>query len=105
MTSRFPTPAEFLSFPKPNYVDPETRLPLALAVVIPMTLLVVSFISCRFYSRTIIIYTLGWDDWTMFAAAVSPLLAIAKSKRKTLIQTATVCGEQRHAHHLYVASI
>ncbi|KAH7412024.1 hypothetical protein DE146DRAFT_263486 [Phaeosphaeria sp. MPI-PUGE-AT-0046c] len=70
MTSRFPTTEEFLSFPVPNYVDPVTRLPLALAVVIPMTVLVTFFISCRFYSRTVIIYTLGWDDWTMFAAAL-----------------------------------
>ncbi|OAL02110.1 hypothetical protein IQ06DRAFT_346705 [Phaeosphaeriaceae sp. SRC1lsM3a] len=70
MTSRFPTTEEFLSFPAPNYVDPVTRRPLALAVVIPMTVLVTFFISCRFYSRTVIIYTLGWDDWTMFAAAL-----------------------------------
>lgn len=42
-----------------------------MAVVIPMTVIVTFFISCRFYSRTVIIYTLGWDDWTMFAAAVS----------------------------------
>jgi hypothetical protein len=92
MTSRFPTPAEFLSFPKPNYVDPETRLPLALAVVIPMTVLVSSFISCRFYSRTIIISTLGWDDWIMFAAAVSLLLTSAKPKKNALTRTATVSG-------------
>jgi hypothetical protein len=43
-----------------------------MAVVIPMTVLVIMSISCRFYSRTVLIYTLGWDDWTMFAAAVSP---------------------------------
>jgi hypothetical protein len=92
MTSRFPTPAEFLSFPKPNYVDPETRLPLALAVVIPMTVLVVSFISCRFYSRTIIISTLGWDDWIMFAAAVSLLLTTGKPRKNALTRTATVSG-------------
>jgi hypothetical protein len=92
MTSRFPTPAEFLSFPKPNYVDPESRLPLALAVVIPMTLLVISFVSCRFYSRTIIISTLGWDDWIMFAAAVSLLLTSPEPKITTLTRTAAVSG-------------
>ncbi|KAH3977062.1 hypothetical protein HBH51_078270 [Parastagonospora nodorum] len=70
MTSRFPTTAEFLSFPEPNYVDPITRRPLALAVVIPMTVLVTAFISCRFYCRTVLIRTLGWDDWTMLAAAI-----------------------------------
>ncbi|KAL6709653.1 hypothetical protein ACN47E_001081 [Coniothyrium glycines] len=70
MTSRFPTAQEFASFPKPNYVDPSTRLPLAMAVIIPMTVLVVVSISCRFYSRTRIVRTLGWDDWIMLAAAV-----------------------------------
>ncbi|KAL5118778.1 hypothetical protein ACEQ8H_003281 [Pleosporales sp. CAS-2024a] len=70
MTSRFPTVAEYLSFPAPNYVDPVTRMPLALAVVVPMTVLVAVFISVRFYCRTVLIRTLGWDDWTMLAAAV-----------------------------------
>jgi hypothetical protein len=71
MTSRFPTTAEFLSFPAPNYVDPVTRYTLALAVVIPMTVLVIGFISCRFYCRTVLVRTLGLDDWIMLAAAVS----------------------------------
>ena len=62
-----------MSFPEPNYVDPITRRPLALAVMIPMTVLVTAFISCRFYCRTVLIRTLGWDDWTMLAAAVSCL--------------------------------
>ncbi|KAF2689632.1 hypothetical protein K458DRAFT_439887 [Lentithecium fluviatile CBS 122367] len=53
-----------------NYVDPETRRPLALAVIIPMTALVITFISCRFYSRSVLIYALGWDDWTMLLAAI-----------------------------------
>jgi len=74
MTSRFPTAAEFASWPKPDYVDPETRRPLALAVMIPMTVLVITFISCRFYSRTVLINALGWDDWIMFLAAVSLLI-------------------------------
>ncbi|KAL7777961.1 hypothetical protein CFE70_004635 [Pyrenophora teres f. teres 0-1] len=71
MTSRFPTAAEFAAFPPPNYVDPVTKFPLALAIVIPMTVIVVGFISCRFYCRTVLIRTLGWDDWSMLMAAVS----------------------------------
>ncbi|KAH8691763.1 hypothetical protein GQ44DRAFT_719929 [Phaeosphaeriaceae sp. PMI808] len=63
-------PAEFASWPTPNYVNPETRRPLALAVVIPMTALVVTFMSCRLYSRTVIIYTLGWGDSVMFLASL-----------------------------------
>ncbi|KAE8864144.1 hypothetical protein PTNB29_04108 [Pyrenophora teres f. teres] len=70
MTSRFPTAAEFAAFPPPNYVDPVTKFPLALAIVIPMTVIVVGFISCRFYCRTVLIRTLGWDDWSMLMAAI-----------------------------------
>lgn len=36
-----------------------------------MTVLVVAFISCRFYSRTVLTKTLGWDDGIMLLAAVS----------------------------------
>jgi len=71
MTSRFPTAAEFAAFPPPNYVDPVTKFPLALGIVIPMTVIVIAFISCRFYCRTVLIRTLGWDDWSMLTAAVS----------------------------------
>ncbi|KAF2025151.1 hypothetical protein EK21DRAFT_77115 [Setomelanomma holmii] len=70
MTSRFPTPAEFASFPPPNYVDPFTKRPVAMGIMIPMTALVVGAISCRFYSRTVIVRTLGWDDWLMLIAAI-----------------------------------
>jgi ABC-type uncharacterized transport system permease subunit len=78
MTSRFPTAEEFASWPKPNYVDPDTRRPLALAIIIPMTVVVVTFISCRFYSRTVLNYTVGWDDWIMFSAAVSHIASLYK---------------------------
>jgi hypothetical protein len=71
MTSRFPTAAEILSFPAPNYADPTTLRPLAIGVVTPITALVVAFISCRFYSRTVLTKTLGWDDGIMLLAAVS----------------------------------
>jgi hypothetical protein len=74
MTSRFPTAAELLSFPAPNYVDPTTRRPLAIGIITPMTVLVVAFISCRFYSRTVLTKTLGWDDGVMLLAAVSLML-------------------------------
>ncbi|KAF2628780.1 hypothetical protein BU25DRAFT_466602, partial [Macroventuria anomochaeta] len=70
MTSRFPTAAEMLYFPSPNYVDPTTRRPLAIGIITPMTVLVVAFISCRFYSRTVLTKTLGCDDGIMLLAAI-----------------------------------
>lgn len=70
MTSRFPTPAEMAAWPEPNYVDPETYRPLVLAVDIPMTVIVISFVAMRFYSRTVLIFAIGFDDWLMLFAAV-----------------------------------
>ncbi len=85
MTSRFPTAEERLSFPTPNYVDPVTRRPLAVGIIAPITVLVVVFISCRFYSRTILTKTLGWDDGIMLLAAVrlDIILAIGQLAERT----------------------
>jgi hypothetical protein len=78
MTSRFPTAVEIASWPLPNYVDPPTQRPAALAAGIAMIVLVVGFVSCRFYSRTVLIPALGLDDWTMLFAAVSFYLEIVE---------------------------
>jgi hypothetical protein len=80
MTSRFPTAAEIQSFPLPNYADPATRRPLAIGLITPMTVVVIAFISCRFYSRTVLTKTLGWDDGIMLLAAVSPNVLFQKQQ-------------------------
>jgi hypothetical protein len=72
--STFPTNADIAKWPAPNYVDPITRRPLVLGVEIPLTILTILFVAARFYSRTIIVKALGWDDWFMLAAAVRILL-------------------------------
>ncbi|KAF2870875.1 hypothetical protein BDV95DRAFT_607990 [Massariosphaeria phaeospora] len=68
---RTPTPQEMAAWPAPNYVDPETRRPLVLGINIPLLVLMIAFISMRFYSRTVIVRALGKDDWFMLAAAVT----------------------------------
>ena len=65
-----PTPAEILAWPKANYTHPETRRPLVLGVEIPLTILTILFTAGRFYSRTVIVKALGWDDWFMLVATV-----------------------------------
>jgi hypothetical protein len=65
-----PTTADVLKWPTPNYVDPVTRRPLVLSVEIPLTVLTILFTGGRFYSRTVIVKALGWDDWFMLAATV-----------------------------------
>jgi hypothetical protein len=68
--STFPTLEDIAKWPAPNYVDPVTRRPLVLSVEIPLTILTIMFTACRFYSRTVIVRALGWDDWFMLAATV-----------------------------------
>ncbi|ORY16832.1 hypothetical protein BCR34DRAFT_475752 [Clohesyomyces aquaticus] len=68
--SMTPTPADIASWPKPNFVDPETRRPLILGVEIPLCTLVITFTVMRFYSRMVLIRALGADDWFMLAATV-----------------------------------
>jgi hypothetical protein len=71
MTSRFPTAQELASFPNPNYVNPVTRQPLVVGVTIAMSILITTFISCRVYSRSVLVRAIGWDDWIMISAGVS----------------------------------
>lgn len=71
----FPTPDDISKWPASNYVDPVTRRPLVLGVEIPLMIFTNVFTAGRFYSRTVIVKALGWDDWFMLAATVriSPL--------------------------------
>lgn len=102
MTSRFPTAAEFASFPPPNYANPTTLRPLAIGVITPMTALVVAFMSCRIYSRTVLTKTLGWDDGIMLLAAVS---SIDLSTALFAEAVDHVRREQYHGHHIDVAAV
>ena len=63
-----PTPAEMATWPAPNYIDPETRRALVLGIEIPLMVLVIAFLGCRLYSRTVIVRAIGKDDWVMLAA-------------------------------------
>ncbi|KAF1929973.1 uncharacterized protein M421DRAFT_381924 [Didymella exigua CBS 183.55] len=94
MTSRFPTPAEILSFPTPNYVNPHTLRPLAIGIITPVTTLVVIFISCRFYSRTVLTKTLGWDDGIMLLAAII-------SVGNNIMVIASMFPQYRMGYHLW----
>lgn len=105
MTSRFPTAAEFASFPPPNYIDPETRLPLALAICIPMSVLVTVAISARFYSRTVLVRALGLDDWIMLLAAVSGYTKSALLINILLTSPDNVYRKQYHGDSLYATAI
>lgn len=102
MTSRFPTAAEFASFPPPNYDSPTTLRPLAIGIITPMTVLVVAFMSCRIYSRTVLTKTLGWDDGVMLLAAVSTIDLITALFAKI---TDHICWKQYHGHRINVTAV
>jgi hypothetical protein len=54
-----PDAEEIATWPPPNYVNPETRRSLVLGIEAPLLVLVVLFVSMRFYSRTVLIKALG----------------------------------------------
>ncbi len=64
-------PAEVLAtWPKPNYVNPETRGP-ALAIVELTAISLSTIVLClRMYVRVRIIRSVDWDDWLMIIGAV-----------------------------------
>ena len=64
------TPEEMANWPIPNYVNPETRVNLALGWIISTMTLMLIFLAARLYSRAILKAALGADDWVMAAAAV-----------------------------------
>jgi hypothetical protein len=85
--STFPTLQDIAKWPAPNYVDPVTRRPLVLGVEIPLTILTILFTAARFYSRTVIVKALGWDDWFMLAATVR----ILSSRCGNFVRTNRTC--------------
>jgi len=68
---RNPPPEVYLSWPAPNYVDPETRGPML--VVVPVVLVIISFliVALRLYTRVVLIKSVGADDWLIGASTVS----------------------------------
>ncbi|KAK0732222.1 hypothetical protein B0H67DRAFT_549831 [Lasiosphaeris hirsuta] len=64
-------PAEILTtWPKANYIDPETRGPGLIIVEIIILPLALLTLFLRLYVRIGILHKSGWDDWLMVAAAV-----------------------------------
>ncbi|OCK91609.1 uncharacterized protein K441DRAFT_688848 [Cenococcum geophilum 1.58] len=64
------TPEEMANWPTPNYVNPETRVNLALGWILSTTTLMLIFLAARLYSRATLKAALGADDWVIAAAAV-----------------------------------
>ncbi|KAL1652411.1 hypothetical protein SLS61_005013 [Didymella pomorum] len=59
-----------------------------------MTVLVVAFMSCRIYSRTVLTKTLGWDDGIMLLAAIT-------SVGNNIMVIISMLPQYRMGHHLW----
>jgi hypothetical protein len=68
-----PTIEDMMSWPAPNYVNPDTRKALLLAVEIPCTAVMTIFVFGRFYSKVSRKLAVCADDWVMLTAWVSTL--------------------------------
>lgn len=68
---RDPPPSEYLTWPKPNYNNPETKG--ASLLVVCITLIIIAFIVVlmRLYVRWHILHNVGVDDWLMVLSMVS----------------------------------
>ncbi|KAI4200221.1 MAG: hypothetical protein LQ350_004079 [Teloschistes chrysophthalmus] len=58
------------SWPKPNFINPETRGPALTVVNIVFIILVVLVVALRFYTRLRITRSFGLDDWVIGASLV-----------------------------------
>jgi hypothetical protein len=65
-----PTPEEIAAWPAPNYVNPNTRVPEFVAVLVCGLALMLPFIVGRIYIRMKVRRQFGTDDWIILAAAV-----------------------------------
>jgi hypothetical protein len=54
-------------------LDHESRYKQIMAVSITLTVVMSIAVSLRAYVRTVMLKTLGADDWVIFVTAVSPL--------------------------------
>jgi len=68
---RLPPPEVIATWPKPNYVNPETRGPALIVVEILTLFLAVTCVALRLYVRIAMMRKTDWDDWIMVGASVS----------------------------------
>lgn len=68
---RLPPPEVLATWPKPNYVNPQTRGPALMIVELITLPIALLCLGLRLYVRIGIMRQTDWDDWLMVVAAVS----------------------------------
>lgn len=75
---RSPPPEVVASWPRPNYINPETRGPELIVVGLITLFGALICLALRLYVRLRIMRKIELDDWVMVAATVSqPYLSLA----------------------------
>lgn len=67
---RFPPVEVILTWPRPNYTNPENRGPTLMIVELTILPLALICLALRLYVRFHVVKRAGWDDWLMVAAAI-----------------------------------
>lgn len=64
------SPEVMLSWPKPNYIDPETRPKTIFLLAYILGPITIGMLLARLWVRIFHQRSPGWDDWMMLAATV-----------------------------------
>lgn len=68
---QLPPPAVLAKFPRPNYVNPETKGASLLITNVVMLSVSLVVVGIRIYTRLFISRNFGWDDFFILLAFVS----------------------------------
>lgn len=68
------------SWPKPNYINPDTKSNALTVIVIILLVIVPVVIAARLWARVVILKKPGWDDGLVLFAMVSPLTSVVESQ-------------------------
>ena len=85
---RSPPPEVLATWPRPNYINPETRGPdLIVAGLVTLSVALVC-VALRLYVRLRILRKTEMDDWVMVAAVVSQRYLLSASVSRVMFESA-----------------
>lgn len=84
-----PPPNRFSKFPKPNYINPETRAPLVIGFNVSFVLLALIVVLLRIWSRRVIVGFLSADDWLIIVGWVC--LIVKRSRDVLMVIDLLIC--------------
>ena len=74
-----------ITWPRPNYVDPETRGNSIIYVLSPFLFVSATTVGLRLYTRTVVNRWFGWDDVLIILGLVCYRTLCIKSNTQTML--------------------